>query len=321
MSITLWIGVGAAVLLLVVGIVVTLRSQRSLIDDRLDQYMEESEEELLELAESSQSTSAITAWINARVEKTSYGDRMARELARADLKLKTGEFVAMRVIASLFTAVLGFFFGDSSLLFAFAAGLFGSSIPRFYLRFLQSARLKNFNDQLPDMLNLMVNGLRTGFSALQAMEAVARELPEPVSVEFGRVVQEIQLSLSMDDALENLQRRIPSDDLDLAVTAINIQREVGGNLAEILATISHTVRERVRIVGEVNAITAQMKYSGRFLALLPVFLGFALWGLNREYIGQFFLEPRTCGLGMLSLAGVMLIFGYVAINKLSDIEI
>ena len=321
MSITLWIGVGAALLLLVGGIVVTLRSQRSLIDDRLDEYLEESEEELLELAESSQSTSMLAAWVNARVEQTSYGDRMARELARADLKLKSGEYVALRVIASLFTALLAFVFGGSSLLFALAGGIFGSFIPRFYLRFLQGARLKHFNDQLPDMLNLMVNGLRTGFSALQAMEAVARELPEPISIEFGRVVQEIQLGISMDDALENLQRRIPSDDLDLAVTAINIQREVGGNLAEILATISHTIRERVRIVGEVNAITAQMKYSGRFLSLLPVFLGFALWGLNREYMGQFFLEPRTCGIGMLTLAGVMLIFGYSAINKLSDIEI
>ena len=135
------------------------------------------------------------------------------------------------------------------------------------------------------------------------------------------MVQEIQLGVPMEGALDNLQRRIPSDDLDLTVTAINIQREVGGNLAEILDTISHTIRERVRIKGEIKAVTAQMTYSGRFLALLPIFLGVALWGLNREYIGQFFLEPRTCGIAMLSVAGVMLIFGYAALNKLSDIEI
>jgi len=321
MSTFLLIGSGSAFILLIAGLVVTLRGQRSLIDERLDQYLDESEEELQEMADSADDPSFFTAWINNQVEKTSFGDRMARELARADLKLKTGEYVALMVISSLFMGVFAYFFGGGSLIFATAGLIFGPFIPRFYLRFQQKARLRTFNDQLPDMLNLMVNGLRTGFSSLQAMEVVATELPEPISDEFRRVVQEIQLGVPMGLALENLQRRIPSDDLDLAVTAINIQREVGGNLAEILDTISYTIRERVRIKGEVRAITSQMTYSGRFLALLPIFLGFALWGLNRDYIGQFFLEPRTCGIAMLTLAGLMLIFGYAALNRLSDIEI
>jgi tight adherence protein B len=321
MSTFLVIGSGSALILLIAGLVVTLRGQRSLIDERLDEYLDESEEELQDMADSASDPGFFTSWINNQVEKTSFGDRMARELARADLKLKTGEYVALMVISSLFLAVFAYFFGGGSLIFALAGILFGPFIPRFYLRFQQKARLRTFNDQLPDMLNLMVNGLRTGFSSLQAMEVVATELPEPISEEFRRVVQEIQLGVPMGLALENLQRRIPSDDLDLAVTAINIQREVGGNLAEILDTISYTIRERVRIKGEVRAITSQMTYSGRFLSLLPIFLGFALWGLNRDYIGQFFLEPRTCGIAMLTLAGVMLIFGYAALNRLSDIEI
>ena len=167
----------------------------------------------------------------------------------------------------------------------------------------------------------MVNGLRTGFSALQAMEAVSRELPSPISDEFRRVVQEMQLGVSMETALENLQRRIASEDLDLALTAINIQREVGGNLAEILDTISHTVRERIRIQGEMRAITAQVKYSGRFLALMPVGLGLALWGLNREYMQELFQPPVLCGYLMLGVAGLMLVIGYFVLDKMSTVEI
>lgn len=321
MSSFLVIGSIAAFVLLVVGIVVTLQSQRSLVEERLDEYLDDSQEQLNEFVDSAKRPGYLTTWVNSRVEQTSFGDRIAKELAQADLKLKTGEYVALMIIASLFFGVFGFFFGGGSSLFAFGGLVLGTFVPRFYLGFLQRARLSTFNSQLPDMLNLMVNGLRTGFSALQAMEAVAQELPQPIGEEFRRVVQEIQLGVPMEGALDNLQRRIPSDDLDLTVTAINIQREVGGNLAEILDTISHTIRERVRIKGEIKAVTAQMTYSGRFLALLPIFLGVALWGLNREYIGQFFLEPRTCGIAMLSVAGVMLIFGYAALNKLSDIEI
>ena len=165
------------------------------------------------------------------------------------------------------------------------------------------------------------NGLRTGFSAMQAMEAVSKELPAPMSEEFKRVVQEVQLGVPMEIALANLQRRIPSDDLDLAITAINIQREVGGNLAEILNTISFTIRERIRIKGEVQAITAQVSYSGRFLALMPIVLSLALWGLNRDYMLQFFSEPVICGYAMLLVAGIMLVIGYIVLTRIADIEI
>ena len=119
--------------------------------------------------------------------------------------------------------------------------------------------LRAFSDQLGDSLNLMVNGLRSGYSVLQAMEAVSREMPPPISAEFARVVQEVQIGLPLDQALGNMLRRIKSDDLDLVITAINVQREVGGNLAEILDVISFTIRERVRIKGEVRTLTAQGK--------------------------------------------------------------
>ena len=137
------------------------------------------------------------------------------------------------------------------------------------------------------MANLMVNGLRAGYSTMQAMEAVSKELPAPISDEFRRVVQEMQLGVNMQTALDNLLRRIPSDDLDLVVTSINVQREVGGNLAEILDTISYTIRERVRIKGEIRVLTTQVMYSGRFLSLLPLIVMGVLYLLNREYMMEF----------------------------------
>jgi tight adherence protein B len=317
-----WIGIALAVLLLGAGLIVTLTSQRSLIDERLDQYLEEGKDAAKgDEEEAPTSPGALTSWLTDRVEKTSLGDRISQELAQADLKLKSGEYLGLVVIAIAFSGVFGYFFGGGSIVFALMGAIFGAFIPRFYVRAQQRGRLRDFNDQLPDMLNLVVNGLRTGFSAMQAMEAVSKELSAPMSEEFKRVVQEMQLGVPMESALANLQRRIPSDDLDLAITAINIQREVGGNLAEILDTISVTIRERIRIKGEVSAITAQVSYSGKFLSLMPIFLGLALWGLNREYMGQFFLEPRICGIAMLTVAGIMLVFGYVVLGKISDIEI
>jgi tight adherence protein B len=171
------------------------------------------------------------------------------------------------------------------------------------------------------MLNLMVNGLRAGFSTMQALEAVSKELPPPINTEFRRVVQEMQLGIPMEKALDNLLRRIPSDDLDLVITAVNVQREVGGNLAEILETISHTIRERIRIKGEIKAITAQVVYSGRFLSMLPLILSGILWTINRNYMMQFFLEPKLCGIGMLVCGGIMIIIGYYIMNRIADIEI
>jgi tight adherence protein B len=171
------------------------------------------------------------------------------------------------------------------------------------------------------MLNLMVNGLRAGYSTMQALEAVSRELPAPISDEFRRVVQEMQIGIPMETALENLLRRIPSDDLDFVVTAINVQREVGGNLSEILDTISFTIRERVRIKGEIRVMTASVRTSGAVLSLIPVFLSIALWFVSPEYISSFFSRGPLCGwLAVGTIVG-MIASGYFVMMKIADIEV
>jgi tight adherence protein B len=204
----------------------------------------------------------LTEWLNRRVATSTFGEKIAKDLARADLKFKPGEYLALMVIASVVMAALLWYIGGRSILTGVIGLTIGPFLPRMYVKSQQKKRLVKFNDQLPDMLNLMVNGLRAGYSVMQAMEAVSKELPPPICDEFRRVVQEMTLGVSTQKTLDNLLRRIPSDDLDLCVTAMNVQREVGGNLAEILDTISFTIRERVRIKGEIRVMTSQQSFSG-----------------------------------------------------------
>jgi tight adherence protein B len=315
----LLMGGGLALILLVVGIAITVTSERSLVEERLGRYIEE---EAIAQAGKGEKSSAVKDWFNVQVEKSSWGEKVSRELARADLKLKAGEYIFVVVLIGLAAGALCWFFLGRNILVGIIGLLIGMMLPRFYVRRQQSQRLTRFNDQLADMLNLMVNGLRAGYSTMQAMEAVSRELPAPISDEFRRVVQEMQLGIPMERALENLLRRIPSEDLDLVVAAMNVQREVGGNLAEILDTISHTIRERVRIKGEIRVLTSQVMYSGRFLSMMPLFIFGALWVLNRPYMMQFFNpETRIVGIVALVIAGVMILAGYFVMRKISNIEV
>jgi tight adherence protein B len=306
-------------LLLVAGFITTLTSERSLVDERLKPYVEEPH--IVDLPPKERQ-SPVGDWLNIRLERSNWGSELSKSLARADLKLKPGEYIAIVVLVGLGVAVVSWLFGGQSIIFAMIGGVIGTTLPRLYVARLQSKRLILFNSQLADMLNLMVNGLRAGYSTMQAMEAVSKEMPYPISLEFRRVVQEMQLGIPMEPALDNLYRRIPSDDLDLIIAAINVQREVGGNLAEILDVISYTIRERVRIKGEIRVLTSQVMYSGRFLAMIPVILSFALWLINRPYMMQFFNpDTRLIGISMLSIGALMVIAGYYVMNRIAQIEI
>ena len=311
-------GGGLAFLLLIVGVIESVNSERSLVEKRLGRYLGEDRSD----GDRDADRSIVTDWVNKRVEKSSFGDRIARELARADLKLKVAEYFALYFIAIFFGAlVLGFLGGWHPISFLIGA-VIGAFAPRFYVKRQQRQRLNRFNDQLGDMLNLMVNGLRAGYSTMQAMEAVSRELPTPISDEFRRVVQEMQLGIPMETALDNLLRRIPSEDLDFVVTAINVQREVGGNLSEILDTISFTIRERVRIKGEIRVMTAQVRASGTLLSIIPMALALILWFMNPDYLLSFFDGPSPlCGWAAIGLIIVMIAAGYFIMMKIADIEV
>ena len=202
----------------------------------------------------------------------------------------------------------------------------GAFFPRYYLRYRQKKRVKAFAEQLPDTITLLANSLRAGSSFLQGIELVTRESQPPISDEFERVVREMSLGVALQPALNSLSRRVASEDLELMVTAINIQSQVGGNLATVLDSIAYTIRERIRIIGEINTLTAMQRYSGYVITLLPVGLGGILFLISPTYIGRMLSpEPAIFGLpagiiffivGFISM-GV----GYLLIRRIVDIKV
>ncbi|MDY7080321.1 MAG: type II secretion system F family protein [Chloroflexota bacterium] len=312
----LWIAIAAVVIgvvVLMTGFIVS-RRERSLIEDRLGLGGDSVEQEV---APGVRKTPVGDA-LNSALTRRGVGSDLATQLARADLKVTVGEFMAATVILVIFAGGVAFFL-RRDILITVGACLGGFFAPRIYVSVLRGRRLKAFNDQLGDTINLMVNGIRAGYSVLQAMEAVSQEMGPPISGEFGRVVREVQLGLTLENSLDNMLRRVPSDDLDMMITAINVQREVGGNLAEVLDSISHTIRERVRIKGELKAMTGQSRMSGYMIGALPVAIAIFLYIINPDYISQLFEHP--CGYAMLGCAGVGIIGGFAVISKVMQIDV
>lgn len=316
------------IVLLIIGIVVSSSSERKLMEQRLGQYLDDGAKSD---ADQQAEKAALTEWVSRRVAKTSYGERMARDLARADLKFKIAEYIALVVMSTFLFGMVAFFLGGGfnggiagPISFAIGA-IVGFFVPRTYVKSQQSKRLVRFNDQLSDMLNLMVNGLRAGYSTMQALEAISRELPAPISDEFRRVIREMQIGIPMEVALDNLLRRIPSENLDFVITAINVQREVGGNLSEILDSISFTIRERVRIKGEIRVLTAQVRASGTLLSIIPLCLTVVLWFINKEYLMSIVNDKAPFYPYCAPVVGLVVLTqittGYFVMMKIADIEV
>jgi len=317
------IAAGLGVLLLLAGLILG-RTGPSVVEERLGRYSETGTMmggTFVSGDAASKGPSALSDFFNQLGEGTDLFGNISRNLARADIKLRAAEYLFLIANSAIGMGIVGFIL-SRTIGFAILAGIFGIFIPSIYVGRAQKKRLTMFDSQLGDMLNLTVNGLRAGYSTMQAMEAVSRELPSPISDEFRRVVQEMQLGLTMEDALEHLLRRINSDDLDLVITAINVQREVGGNLAEILDVISFTIRERVRIKGEIASLTAQGRATAWVISALPIALMLLLFLVNRPYIMQFF-DPatRNCGIPLLMVAFIMVAAGFAITQKIVAIDI
>jgi tight adherence protein B len=267
--------------------------------------------------------------LDEALSERGFFEPIRKRISMADVKLRVSEYITLQILSAFGLAAAAHFVFGLSIVIVVLLFLFGLRVPRIYLGMAATRRLHAFDNQLSDTLNLWVNALRSGYSVLQGMEAIATELPPPISREFERVVQEVRLGLSLQQALANMLRRVPSEDLDLIITAVNIQREVGGNLAEILDVISHTIRERVRIKGEIRTLTAQGRLTGWIISLLPVGLAFILYTINPDYGGQMiareapFIIPGTlpCGWLVLGVGAFMIILGAMAIRKIVDIEV
>jgi tight adherence protein B len=266
--------------------------------------------------------SRLAAKVDKAVGQGSFGKATQRKLAQADLKLTLFEYMLIKVFMVIMGLAVGLFLGRGgpieAVIFTVAGVAVGFFGPGFFVKLRMGARLKAFNGQLGDTIGLLANSLRSGYSMLQSMELVARESPDPIGTEFKRVVREVGLGLTVQDALNNLLRRLPSDDLDLLITAINIQYEVGGNLAQILDTISHTIRERVRIKGEIQVLTAQGRVSGYIISALPPLIGIVVTVINPTYMSTMWDFPWII---MPICGGIMVFVGFVIIMKIVNIEV
>jgi len=311
------VGAALAVLLVFAGISLARRSSDQAIEERLDLYSGRGDADDKDKAVSKKRRSAIDG-LDEAITRRGFAANMRIDLARADLKLRVAEFLVITVLIAVLFVLLGRLLFGSPLLAA-VSGILGFFVPRFYVGMRKRKRLNAFNDQLGDTITLLANSLRSGYSIVQSMDTVANQLSDPMASEFHRVTQEIGLGLHYEQALNNMLRRLPSDDLDLMITAINIQGKVGGNLAEILDTIGHTIRERIRIKGEIRVLTAQQMISGYVLTLLPVILGLILYLINRNYMMKLFSDP--CGWIMVGVSAIMIAIGFVIIRKIVNIEV
>ena len=243
--------------------------------------------------------------------------KMEMELAKANIPLRGEEFLMINLILILVPLLILGLFGQWPLAFVFAG--IGLVTPRLFINRAKNNRIVKFNDQIGDSLNIMSNSLRAGFSFMQALEMVSKEMPPPISEEFGRTLREINLGTGTEEALANLAKRIESDDLDLVITAVLIQRQVGGNLSEVLDNISHTIRERVRIKGTVKTLTAQGRLSGILIGLLPMVVGGGITLINPGYMGPLF----DTSVGWMLIGGALFsqVIGIVFIKNIVDIQL
>jgi tight adherence protein B len=325
--ITIAVIVGVVVLNLgVIALFVLLTRRQGLVDQRLGQLAQSGQTAAAQGPRlPAQRASPVGKALDKAIANRGFAENIRRDLARADIKLTVGEYLAVHVIVAFGFFAVGWFIFQN-LFLGIVTAIASLFVPRIFVGAQQRKRLRLFENQLGDMLNLVVNGLRAGYSSMQALESVGRELPEPISVEFHRVVQEIQLGVPQEAALANLVRRMPSADLDFVVTAINVQREVGGNLAEILDNISYTIRERVRIKGEIQTLTAQGQITAWVISLLPIGLALFLFLINRSYMMNLFGPPLIfglplCGIAMIVTALGMITVGFAIVQKIVDIEI
>ncbi|MTI68388.1 MAG: secretion system protein [Firmicutes bacterium] len=308
--------------LLIYSILSLFSKERSI--ERLGKYFEgRTEEEIIEketkinikprkLLNSLGSKISNIDYLKRYIEKTQF------EIIKAGIPLKGEELIAIQILLCvlLFLFTINIF---NTMAIAIIFSILGLLIPKQIIKIRKNKRYKMFNNQLGDAIVLISNSLKAGHSFLQAIDSAAREMPEPINKEFGKVLKEMRLGIPTEQALESLIKRVESDDLELMVTAVLIQRQVGGNLSEILDTISSTIRERVKLKGEIKTLTAQGRLSGIIVSLLPLALGGALFLINPEYLNGLF-ETKV-GIAILIVAILNQLIGIILINKIVKIEV
>ena len=288
------------------------------IEERLKEYgVNVAELESTDSDSATERRSASLSGVTRLLAGFGLGPRLAKGLMAADMSLTAAEFSLIVVGAGVAGFALGTIRFDFRL--GVAMGIVLAILPILYLRRGQNKRRRAITGQLPDMLTTLTGALRAGYGLTQSLETLAEQLPAPISSEFSRVLRDVGLGLPIRSALNAMSERCGSDDLDLIVTAITVQHDMGGNLAQTLETIGQTVRDRIRILREIRVLTSQQRLTGYILAGTPPILAVLMFMLNPEYMGGL-LQPGWVRL--LPVASiVMQVMGFLVIKRIVDIEV
>ncbi|MEZ7892585.1 MAG: type II secretion system F family protein [Candidatus Wallbacteria bacterium] len=253
-------------------------------------------------------------------------ERIALKLSAADIPLRANEFMAFVFFFATIPMIVICLFLQRIML-GLIMSVIAAYLPFLWIAIKRAKKKQMFGDQLLDTLGLISNSLKAGYSFLQAIELITREAPAPMSTEFKKVVRENSLGVALEDSLQNMSERMENDDFDLLVTVVLIQREVGGNLSDVLDQIADTIRERIKIKGQITTLTAQARMGGYVITGLPFLLGFAIYVMNPDYFVNKFLFG-TAGEGgwfkgwyTLIGCGVMMGVGALIIKKITNIDV
>lgn len=247
-----------------------------------------------------------------------YLAKRRKQLIQASILMKAEEFLLFTILASVFLFFLLYALTKNVLLGI--PGLFlGFRLPDLFILSVKKRKNQKVNEQLPDALNAIANSLRSGLSFTQSMAIAVKEMEQPIAEEFSRVIKDNALGKPLDEALMDLSLRNDDEDMDMLVTAVMIQRQVGGNLAEVLDVITGTIRERMRIKGEVRTLTSQGKMSALVVGLLPVTIALMIYSMNPEYMTVLFTE--SMGKLMIGLAVTMELIGAYLLSKIIKIQV
>lgn len=243
--------------------------------------------------------------------------QVRNDIVASGILLRVEEFVMIWIALVFFPAIIWYLISEN-VLFSIMIAIIMGILPPMYVKMQRTKRLQLFGVQLGDALPLIANGLRSGFSFEQALSAVARDMPDPISQEMARACKELALGMSIETVLNSLTERTENEDMQLLTSAVLIQRKAGGNLAEILETVSNTIRERIRMKNHIKTLTAQGRYSGILVGCIPIILFFAISGINKDYMSVFY--TTTYGFVLLGVAAIFEILAFVVIKKMITLE-
>jgi tight adherence protein B len=310
---------GVATLVGALGLVLRDNKEKKDLSDRLDTFT------FHRTAEAEATAELLRKPIEVESEQgpgllerlASPGGQIQRLILQADFNFSVMQFVVFSVSLAVAGSVVAFVLRLPTFLIPVGASI--GLLPFMTLLMRRRKRLKKFATQLPDALELIARALRAGHSLASGFQLVSQEMPPPIATEFQRTYEEQNFGVPLEDALKNLGERVPNIDLGFFITAVAIQRQTGGDLAEILDKLGYVIRERFKLFGQVQALTAEGRLSGYILNALPIIVLLALLKLNPNYVMLLFRDPL--GIKMLAIAGVMQVLGAIAIHKIVNIRV